>query len=333
MIETEKELTQALEQLVRMQQALASIRKEVFSLNPRRFSLLAEGPLEEIRKIQSEVNEYIGVTAAEENDADLWIRIQGKEIAWPNASTSILTAFLDALRKGITTVAEYLATGQLAMRPTTDLKDACDLRIVGLRTGSLRVGIRLPDEEVLLFPDEKKSPPREALRLYLETASWVGSQEAEASLEKKIQDPKVRRLVLNAVKNFIPRQRGSVDSIEISGREVPEGRVVKLSKVVLKRIEDAIDGMTSESVQSFVGDLREIDLDKRTFILRNTLQRQDISCEFEEDLLSIAKEALDRKVNVTGARRLQKVRRDLPLRVTRIEVLDDIPGDESRSAQ
>ncbi len=39
--------------------------------NDERFRLLAEGPLEELRRLEADVHEYSGRTAAEEQDADV----------------------------------------------------------------------------------------------------------------------------------------------------------------------------------------------------------------------------------------------------------------------
>jgi len=48
------------------------------------------------------------------------------------------------------------------------------------------------------------------------------------------------------------------------------------------------------------------------------------ACAFEEDLLEMAKEALDRRVQVTGVRRVVEGRRVAPtLRVTRLVILDE----------
>jgi hypothetical protein len=52
-------LQQALEQIENLCQALQSLRARVFPKNPRNFAVLAEGPLDEIRKFQAAVDDYI----------------------------------------------------------------------------------------------------------------------------------------------------------------------------------------------------------------------------------------------------------------------------------
>ena len=52
---TEATLTQTVEQLERMNEALASLRRELLPREPKKFAILAEGPLEEMRRLQAEV--------------------------------------------------------------------------------------------------------------------------------------------------------------------------------------------------------------------------------------------------------------------------------------
>ena len=59
MIENTAQLDQAVEQMGRMQRILESYRVEILPKNPRNFAVFAEGPLDEIRKLQIEIDEYL----------------------------------------------------------------------------------------------------------------------------------------------------------------------------------------------------------------------------------------------------------------------------------
>ena len=59
MIETAEQLYQAIEQMGRMQRVLESFRDEILTKNPRNFALLAEGPLEQLRQLQAQIDEYL----------------------------------------------------------------------------------------------------------------------------------------------------------------------------------------------------------------------------------------------------------------------------------
>jgi len=59
MIETTDQLYQAIEQMGRMQRILESYRADILPKNPRNFAIFAEGPLDEIRKLQAEIDDYV----------------------------------------------------------------------------------------------------------------------------------------------------------------------------------------------------------------------------------------------------------------------------------
>ena len=58
MIAGAEQLGQAIEQMGRMQRILESYRNEILTKNPRNFALLAEGPLEQLRQLQAQIDEY-----------------------------------------------------------------------------------------------------------------------------------------------------------------------------------------------------------------------------------------------------------------------------------
>ena len=59
MIENTEQLYQAIEQMGRMQRILESYRSDILPQNPRNFAVFAEGPLDEIRNLQSEIASYV----------------------------------------------------------------------------------------------------------------------------------------------------------------------------------------------------------------------------------------------------------------------------------
>jgi hypothetical protein len=59
MIQSDSQLQQALDQMANLCRAVESLRAEVFPKNPRNFAILAEGPVDEIRKLQVDVDDYL----------------------------------------------------------------------------------------------------------------------------------------------------------------------------------------------------------------------------------------------------------------------------------
>lgn len=59
MIENIEQLQQAIEQMGRMQRILESYRADILPKNPRNVAIFAEGPLDEIHKLQAEIAAYV----------------------------------------------------------------------------------------------------------------------------------------------------------------------------------------------------------------------------------------------------------------------------------
>jgi hypothetical protein len=60
MIQNDAQLQQAIGQIERLYQGLDALRGDILPKNPRNFAVLAEGPLDEIHKLQAEIDQYIG---------------------------------------------------------------------------------------------------------------------------------------------------------------------------------------------------------------------------------------------------------------------------------
>jgi hypothetical protein len=69
MITTEAHLQQAIEQIEGLCRALDSLRRDILPKNPRNFAILAEGPVDEIRKLQSDIDAYINRLETEDATA------------------------------------------------------------------------------------------------------------------------------------------------------------------------------------------------------------------------------------------------------------------------
>ena len=59
MIDIAEQIYQPIEQMGRMQRILQSYRNEILTRNPRNFAVFAEEPLEQLRQLQQQIDEYI----------------------------------------------------------------------------------------------------------------------------------------------------------------------------------------------------------------------------------------------------------------------------------
>jgi hypothetical protein len=61
MITTDAGLQQSIEQLERMYRVVRELRSRMGQSNPAQFQLFAEGPIEEIRRLRRDIDEYLGI--------------------------------------------------------------------------------------------------------------------------------------------------------------------------------------------------------------------------------------------------------------------------------
>src|SRR6266478_3923567 len=145
MIENDEQLNQTKAAITNLEAAVASLKREVLPINPARFALMAEPAVDQIRQLRVDVDEYVGINVAVIETASFWMKLEGEEIEPGDAPTSVVTKMLDVLRVGVQAVAEFLSRGAMGIRPTAQIKDACDLRITAWVPGNIKVGLRLPE--------------------------------------------------------------------------------------------------------------------------------------------------------------------------------------------
>ena len=246
MIENDTQFDQTQRLLRLMQDALRSLRAEVLPKNKRNFAVLAEGPLEEIRRLQAEIDAYTGVTTALEAQSQIWLRLIGDQLHWPAVPTSLLTSYLESFRKGVLAVAEFLQNGQISGgRPTEVLEMACDFEVVAVRSGSICVGLRLPEvDSGALPPHQHVNMADQALDEFLKVAAWAASWEMDEVLDIGMADSMKRRVLLEALEPFLPR--GQVEAIELSGWRVRGPSSIKLTRDTKAKVDAAIQQTIQE---------------------------------------------------------------------------------------
>jgi hypothetical protein len=304
MIGSDQELMKAVEALGDLYRAISALKAELAPTNPHAFILLSEGPLAEIRRITAEIEEYSGTTLAESEAASLWLKLVGERARWRETPSSVLTAFLDALRKGVQTVAGYNLIGRIPRQPSVELQRACDFELLSFQPGSLTLAMKLPaDPQLELFEGGNALYARHAnsaMTEFIEAAKWAASQQPLDMLARFFPDAMKRRVVLRAVKPLIPRSGGGIDYVELSGRAVPDRTSIQLTHSAARRITAAVKEAVAENEESFEGDVREMDLDRQTFKLRNVMGLGEINCHYAEDIAPLASSLLGKRVRLIG---------------------------------
>ncbi|MGH9763757.1 MAG: hypothetical protein ACREAC_23240, partial [Blastocatellia bacterium] len=214
MIENDDQLSQTRSALLSLESALASLKRDILPKNPRRYSVMAEPVVDHIKELRYKIDQYIGLTTAVEGQIDLWVRLKGQGVEFNDAPTSVVGSVLKILRTGVQSAAEYTVR---ETRQTLDLKavrSACDLRIAAWESGSVNVGLRLPEPEPGL--EAAAGQASVALDGYLAVAGWVGGDTGEEKLAAWVPDVGLRRVLLNQISRLAPRRGGTLTEVELS---------------------------------------------------------------------------------------------------------------------
>lgn len=86
MISNDQELESSLQAIGDMYRAMASLRRDVLPRSRQWFNLMAEGPYDEIRKIQKDIEAYCGMNDVDFPDEDA---SESENAETPAASSSV----------------------------------------------------------------------------------------------------------------------------------------------------------------------------------------------------------------------------------------------------
>lgn len=302
MIRNEEELKMTRKQLERVEAALAALRVRVHPLNPQRFGLMAEGFVYQIRNLRGEIDEYLGVSEAQAAQVDLLLRLIGPRVHLGSVPTSVVTQMLDQLRQSLAAIGNRVRSGP-SWRPGRRhpiLEALCDPSIVSWEAGSVRLGLDLPiyvQPSLPGVPGSVEADVAQAAGLLVDGLA-VG---ATGAIPASLKDEDLRRFVLGRVIKLAPSGRGPLAALEVSGRLVQAPEPYRLDSRSRTRIRKEMLRPAPGQVTTEEGTVREIDLDRLSFDLRERPDgREQLRCDFPLELLEEAKAALGQWVLITG---------------------------------
>lgn len=326
MIKDDRQLKQTREELARLEEDLISLQREVFPVNPERFQLMAEAYVDHIMDLRTQIDEYIGIKTYQDKLQGVWLRLIGPSIQLGSASASILTNTIENFRKSIRSITSILK-GEMPYRKgglSKGVETSTDLVIIGLMTGSLRIGLGLPPERQFGLFDVHEEPVVKAIDTFMEVASWASTPELTPVLPASISDLPSRDYILRQVMNMAPSKKVPVDMIEFSGTLVHLTKMPVLTKGARLRLRDLITKEIGAEYMEAVGTIREIDLDTMKFYLRERPENEpSLHCEVSEEMIDDAKNALGEQVKVAGTVKRDKAGRINLLRVKALELFSD----------
>lgn len=306
MIQNEDQYQQSFTVLQRLESALASLRRRVEPINPELFQAMAQTYIDEISEIRNEIDEYIGVNTAMESRAPLWFSLEGLGLKASEISARLLANWLSKFRIAVQNIADYIETEQLnSGRPSAELLAKTDPKLVLIRSGSIKFGIKFPNSYTQgeLFQENDNSSmslPHKAVDRLLQLVAWVDSDQNELP-RNLFPDNTETTILANQIISLVPSKRSVVKSLRFSGALVPHPTSLYVNFEVRPKLQRIIDELTIINEDSVEGVIREIDLDAQRIILRERgPSAPDLKCYLPDDLVPIAEELLDKLVRVHG---------------------------------
>jgi hypothetical protein len=221
------------------------------------------------------------------DNSDLLLHVKGPAASGPSPKVSMLTLLLTRTRDQVTRLAK-----QFGGITTVRVPPPLDMTFVGVAGGSLFVGFSAEAAE-------GGDLTRHAVEVIAE-ASWLVSENKPiGELAHAIDDPAARDMAVAAVRHLSPSGQLGISEIDILGRAVSHATSLTTETRRHARRIMTQRASTNKPV-SFVGTVRELDLDASRFEIRNVDgQPGDVRCahELEEDDV---KQIVDKRVRVKG---------------------------------
>jgi len=193
-------------------------------------------------------------------------------------------------------------------------------RLTGIAPGSLWVGIAIPStQDFSISPEHLDGPTlRDEVHQLPELVQFIGDEGMREGIEEISPDPAMRDISLTALMKFSPTGRKGIHTLDISSRIDGVAKLGQRERVVLR---EAIDkpNMRKAVAGSFVGEIREADLDKTRLHLRGVKHIGTLRCVVPSLNVEQAKTLLGKYVRAVGSYQVDRSGRPRLLFVERFE--------------
>lgn len=237
------------------------------------------------------------------DSSDLLLHLDGSGLQTVNPRLSLVAGVFGDVRKQISTMIKTLAG---AIHENLTLPKEIDLGLCSFARGSLYLGFSLPEpgqNYKFLSGDPLVAASREALHAIGALTSDLDSTDAYDKVLADFPDPMLRDAGLTAVAHLAPSGRRGIETVDLTGKCLPDNRWRHLTIETRQRVKTWLDKpvLGTESV-TLTGTVREIDLDARRIELRQieSTEIATLRCIYPAGYDREAKAWLDHRIKVTG---------------------------------
>jgi hypothetical protein len=162
---------------------------------------------------------------------------------------------------------------------------------------------------------------RAAVRILPLVPKFIGDERVDEEINDAITDPLVRDATLIAAYHLAPTGRRGIHTLEISAPRSGEAQssLTNRERTVLRETTVNQPMLRATRTGTFVGQLREVDLDARRFQLRGVPNVGTLRCVLDAMNVDIARKHIGQGAKVTGSYEADKEGRPRLMRVDTIE--------------
>lgn len=278
----------------KLENILFDLKERLLPDREEQYKAMAAVYVRKIIELREEIEEYIGMNSVLIEKSDINIHVNGPAIGYGKAPISIISSYLDNLKASVRRNYGIIYNKSKVPQNVAFLTD---FTLNQLAPGSINISLSIPNEQIALLED---MPFNKSLNIYFKLLQSVSMRENEIHIDG-INDKYMGRL-LNNILRILPDDN-NIRSIEVYGNKVLNKSKICLDhesrKFVLKKIENFNEKEKNISIK---GIIREIDLDKMTFYLRdiNYERREQIKCSVLNDQIEDLGKYLNSYVKVIG---------------------------------
>lgn len=257
------------------------------------------------------------------DESDLVLHAEGPgamhDLPWLSALNWVTATAESNLRRLSSSMLDLLgADGKV-------LSKALDLRLTGMAPGSLWIGVKMMPPQADLLPEDSAliNTMADQIGKLPEISRFIDDEGMLPGLEEASPDPALRDVQLATLYRFSPTGKKGIHTLEISSRESGSASLSQRERVVLKEAIARPD--TKKSIDgTFVGHVREADLDKTRLHLRGVKDVGTLRCVMPNLTADNARSLLGNLVRAEGRYQTDREGKPRLLFIERITAIEQL---------
>lgn len=292
MIRSYDEKVHAENQIRKLENILLSLKEELLPEREEQYKAMAKVYVTKIRVIREEIEEFTGMNLLNMRRRDLNLHIVGPAIDYGVAPVSILIRYLGDFKSTLQQIYISLYGGTVNQY----VSKLFDMGMYEYNPGSINVSLQFENQQMSFFENNNDSKITHTLDVYFNIIQWMNT--GDTSYVRDMSEDVLRNIVSNMIKTMPDNKK--IRSISFESDRVDIKTPIIVTNGHKNKMKEYISSGSNEYVV-IAGDMRELDLDKNTFWVRNIGDmNQTQKCKFKREMLEDIVSCLGHKVVIEG---------------------------------